>query len=87
MSKVGDFIICKTFPNIVNDAEIKKDPNITIGKSYKILKINHDNGSTELKMLTIMGNCGECYYWSDYFYSEKESRKIKLEKLYNGNKK
>lgn len=82
--KVGDNIVCKNFCKNHNGTQIYEDPNITINKSYKLLEIveyNH-SVSTGLKMLTIIGNNDKiCYYWNDYFYSKKQLRKLKLDKL------
>lgn len=90
-------VICKTFPKNVNGIERTFDPNITINKSYTVLSYKDEKGNhninkndtislKELRMLTIIGNIGKCFYWSDYFYNEKELRLLKLKKLYNVNK-
>ena len=88
--KVGDKLICKNFPrkyfkgnySYVISNNINRNKDMIIGKSYTILNISKcEYGPTGLRMLTIIGEIGECYYWSDYFYSEKEYRKLKLEKL------
>lgn len=83
--KVGDKLICKTFPRKCNrGGYITRNEDMIIGKSYTILEIDdriiNKYGTTELRMLSVMGPCN---YWSDYFYSEKECRKLKLKKLEN----
>jgi hypothetical protein len=84
--KIGDKIVCKK--------NFNDDTNITINKSYKVIKIswpvydeyhNYNDNEKGLKMLTIMGNRGLCNYWSDYFYNIKEERKLKLYKIYQKN--
>ena len=78
-------VVCKSIRADIrhNCFEIYKDPNITVDKSYEVLRIiNYDHTEkTGLYMLDIIGNNGKCSYWSDYFYTNKELRKIKLEKL------
>lgn len=92
-------VVCKNFPRNVNGIDRTFDPNITINKSYTVLSYFDNNNNKinlkeddiislkELKMLSIIGNLGQCYYFSDYFYNEKELRNLKLKKLYNDNKK
>ena len=82
MYKVGDIVICKTFPKIVNDIVRDKDPNMTIGKSYEIIEIRDEHPTLNLQMLHIMGEKGLCWYWSDYFYNRAELRKFKLNKIW-----
>jgi len=84
--KIGDKVTCKTVTKNRNGFIVNNDPNITINKSYKIVKISKNMGSPDLKMLTIMGEKGLCNYWSDYFYTKQEERKLKLNKLSNVNK-
>lgn len=79
-------VICKSFPKFKNDMIVTKDPNLTIGKSYDVIEISHyihnKYGILTLKMFTIIGDQGtHCHYWSDYFYSQEEIRKLKLEKI------
>jgi hypothetical protein len=75
-------LICKDFPRNINGI-IDRDPNITIGKYYEVLSIEEfdHTPSSKLKMLYIIGNIENGWYWSDYFYTEKELRKLKLKKL------
>jgi len=86
--KIGDYVVCKDFP--WSDFIVTEDPNITIGNSYRVIEISNIQPSTgatlyqseSLCMLEIIGNTGDiCHYWSDYFYSKKETRKLKLEKI------
>ena len=91
-------VVCKNFPKNINGVDRTVDPNITINKSYTVISYYDKNGITikvnedeiislkELKMLAVIGNIGKCFYWSDYFYNEKELRNLKLKKLYNVNK-
>lgn len=83
MYKVGDKIVCKSFPKNVNGIIRDKDPNMTIGQIYEIIEIRSDDWSNlqRLQMLRIMGELGPCWYWSDYFYNIKEMRKIKIERM------
>ena len=74
MWKIGDIVVCKTFPKMVN--------NITIGKSYEIIEIADEYPKLDLQILQIMGEKGPAWYWSDYFYSKSELRKHKLEKIW-----
>lgn len=86
--KIGDIVICKTFPKNFNGYIRDYDPNITIDKGYKILTIEEfdHTPSTGLRMLLIIGNIDNCWYWSDYFYTKQEARKLKLKKMYDDNK-
>jgi hypothetical protein len=85
MRKRGDYVTCKTFPKKVNGLEKDSDSNIIINKTYMVIDVSHQvvdkNGLTGLEMLSIIGENGKCYYWSDYFYNIKELRKLKLEKI------
>ncbi len=86
-------VVCKNFPRNVNGIDRTFDPNITINKSYMVLHYYDKNGTIikinendiislkELRMLAIIGNIGKCFYWSDYFYNEKELRQLKLKNL------
>lgn len=82
--KVGDSVVCKTFPNPVNGIYnySNSDGNITIHKIYKVTNISHISQPTGLCMLALVGDKGICaHYWSDYFYSLEESRLLKINKL------
>ncbi len=83
MFEVGDIVYCKTFPKIVNGVHRDKDPNMTIGESYKIIQIDDrpSKNMGDLRMIQIMGEIGPCWYWSDYFYNTIELRILKLEKI------
>lgn len=85
--KIGDKVVCKTFPKKVNGNIVNSDPNITIDNTYIITELGqpvmNKFGVTKLRMLTIMGENGLCSYWSDYFYDTTELRKIKIEKIRN----
>lgn len=82
MFEIGNIVICKSFPKILNGVTRDKDPNMTIDKSYQIIEIHKERQFEELQMLRIMGEKGPAWYWSDYFYSKSEVRKIKLDKLW-----
>ena len=63
----------------------KNDPNITVNKTYTVLKIESFSHTpqTNLRMFMIKGdNNTICYYWIDYFNSLQETRKLKLLKIY-----
>lgn len=87
MLNVGDWVKCKTFPKVVNGFERTSDPNIIVGEYYEILEIgwnaqNHNPNSVDgLYMLHIQGEQGGCDYWSDYFYSLRELRLEKINKI------
>jgi hypothetical protein len=82
MYKVGDIVICKNFPRNVNGIDRDKDPNMTIGKPYIIIRIEDEHPKLDLQMLQILGEKGPAWYWSDYFYNKNELRKFKLDKIW-----
>lgn len=79
--KIGDKVVCKAFPICWNGIIRSNDTNIIIGKTYTVTGTSCQQISNELEMLTIIGENGKCSYWSDYFYSVKELRQIKLKKI------
>jgi len=89
MRKIGDKVVCKSIITNINGIIRTEDPNITIGKTYLVIDVSHQvsnkYGLTELVMLDIIGKNGKCSYWSDYFYSVKELRQLKLKKINNTN--
>ncbi len=53
---------------------------------YLVTKVDMKNGHETLRMLTIINpndNRGYSYYWSDYFYTLEESRKLKINNFLN----
>ena len=79
--KVGDKVVCKTFPRKCTSLKCyTRNEDIIIGKSYTILRVVTNKYFAELRMLSILGE-RICNYWSDYFYTIHEYRKLKLEKL------
>lgn len=88
--KVGDKIICKSFPIYWNqtflyDEDGNEGPDMKKGETYEVIRADEDsrlNGVGEpINMLQIVGKRGPAFFWSDYFYNIKETRKLKLQKL------
>ena len=69
MIKIGDKVVCKSIPE-----------REQVGQEvfhYREENLDMKIGGT----LTIVGKRGLVYYWSDYFYTKCEVRKMKLYKI------
>ena len=86
---VGDRIICKKYYE-VHDSYDSYDTAYMVyisfleGSEYEVVEIDQTYGF--YTMITIKYNSEKCYnfvgdYIYDYFYTEQELRKLKLEKL------
>lgn len=87
MYKVGDFVIAKDFNS---EEYLENFYPLDANKSYKIVSISRSYFNTDINktlyMLNVLTKNGVISLWSDYFYSKEELRKMKLNKIYNGNR-
>lgn len=65
--------------------------NFTNGKVYKVINDSNDFSSIRRKFCYILDELGEiCFFWEEemdtYFMGIREYRKLKLERLKNGNR-
>ena len=83
--KKGEIVICKKdcFCNLIN----KNKPYFTAGKFYKIIDIGETivfiMGDKYIKPLFLV-EVNSLTYFHEYFYTKKELRKVKLEKINEG---
>lgn len=84
--KIGDYLVYKK----------KSNKDFTKNKKYEILNISH-SGIKPYPSLTVKNNYNGYRYFTvvktkvgntsyeDFFYTQKEMRKLKLDKINNGN--
>lgn len=76
MFKKGDIVVCKNVPINIDDIYLV---DMVIGNSYMVIDVIRNNSN--IQMLKIIGENGDNWYWSDYFYNKEELRKIKIDKI------